>query len=324
MTELSAKHRLPALDVARGVAILCMASYHFSWDLEFFHYLDQGTVGSGFFKLYARLIASSFLFMAGISLFLSHGKSINWPKFGQRFGIIAGAAFAVSVVTWFAMPSGFIFFGILHQIAVASLFGLLVIRLPSPLLILAAVGALFVPEYLKNPFFDQPWLWWVGLSEALPRSNDYVPFFPWIAPFLLGLSAAKLLDHFRLIERFSSEAPLEKPVSKAFAFAGRHSLAIYLIHQPLLFGLVWCFAQINPAPPPNPETGYVKSCVAQCAQQDDEAFCTAFCTCTLQMLKSENLLTKLQSGAIDVKKDEGILRISGECTMLATEPGQQQ
>ena len=47
MSVATTKQRLHALDIARGVAILCMASYHFSWDLEFFHYLDQGTVGSG-------------------------------------------------------------------------------------------------------------------------------------------------------------------------------------------------------------------------------------------------------------------------------------
>lgn len=322
MTEATTKQRLRALDIARGVAILCMASYHFSWDLEFFNYLDQGTVGSGYFKLYARLIASSFLFMAGVSLFLSHGKGIQWRKFAQRFCAIAAAALAVSVVTWFAMPKTFIFFGILHQIALASLLGLIVIRLPIPFLLLAGIGALLAPNYLKDPFFDQPWLWWVGLSETLPRSNDYVPFLPWIAPFLFGLSAAKILDRLKLFERLHSSTKPQKPVGRALAFAGRHSLAIYLIHQPLLFGLVWCFAQILPAPPPNPEAGYVRSCVAQCTPQEGEAFCTAFCKCTLQMLKNENLLMKLQSGAIDVQKDENILRISGECTMLSAQPGQ--
>jgi len=141
MNDTPIRPRLRSLDIARGIAILCMASYHFSWDLEYFHYLEPGTVGSGFFRLYARAIASSFLFMAGFSLFLSHGTDIRWPQFWKRFAMIAGSALAVTIVTWFAMRDGFIFFGILHQIALASLIGLLALRLPAPLLFVAGFGS---------------------------------------------------------------------------------------------------------------------------------------------------------------------------------------
>ena len=324
MSDTPVKWRLPALDIARGIAILCMASYHFSWDLEYFHYLEPGTVGSGFFRLYARAIASSFLFMAGFSLYLSHGSGIRWDRFWKRFAMIAGSALAVTVVTWFAMPEGFIFFGILHQIALASLIGLAALHMPALILSAAGAAALFAPDYLRSPFFDQPWLWWVGLSQTIPRSNDYVPLFPWIAPFLFGLAVSKLLLTFRILEKFPLKETISNSVAKGFSWAGRHSLSIYLIHQPLLFGLVLGFAQVFPAPPPNPETGYFKSCEIQCSKQADEAFCAAFCECTLQRLKDEDLLTKLQSGAINVKKDDNIARISGECSMIAQTPGPQQ
>ena len=324
MSETPVRSRLPALDIARGIAILCMASYHFSWDLEYFHYLEPGTVGSGFFRIYARAIASSFLFMAGFSLFLSHGSAIRWEKFWKRFAMIAAAALAVTVVTWFAMPDGFIFFGILHQIALASLIGLAVLRLPSPILIVAGAAAFLAPDYLRSPFFDQPWLWWVGLSQTIPRSNDYVPLLPWIAPFLFGIAASKFLSSFQIFEKYPPKETLSNPVAKGFLWAGRHSLSIYLIHQPLLFGLVLGFAQVFPAPAPHPEAGYIKSCEIQCSRQADKEFCTAFCECTLQRLKEDDLLTKLQSGAINVKKDDNITRISGECSMIAQTPGTQQ
>ncbi|TKB32225.1 MAG: DUF1624 domain-containing protein, partial [Mesorhizobium sp.] len=63
--------RIVAIDVARGVALLAMASYHFTWDLEFFGYADPGLTAFGWWKFYARCIASTFLFLVGVSLFLA-------------------------------------------------------------------------------------------------------------------------------------------------------------------------------------------------------------------------------------------------------------
>jgi uncharacterized membrane protein len=315
--------RIPGLDMARGVAILCMASYHFSWDLEYFHYLEPGTTSSGLFWLYARLIASSFLFMAGASLSLGHGRGINGQKFLRRFAVIVAAALGITIVTSIAMPQGAIYFGILHQMALASLLGLFVLRWPSPVLILIGVVALALPSFARNPLFDEPWLLWVGLSETVPHSNDYVPLLPWIAPFLFGMASTKLLINSRFLEKFQSEKPVHHPVGRALTYAGRHSLTIYLVHQPLLFGLVWCIAQVAPAPPPNMEKAYVRSCETSCSAQQTEAFCTRFCTCTLDLLQADNLFEALQSGTIDIKKDEGIARISGACSMRAQQPDLQ-
>ena len=62
LTKPSLNMRIDGLDVARGVALIAMASYHFSWDLELFGYLTPGTASSGFLKLYARIIASRFVY----------------------------------------------------------------------------------------------------------------------------------------------------------------------------------------------------------------------------------------------------------------------
>ena len=60
--------RIEAIDLARGIALVAMAVYHFTWDLEFFGYLEPRTTAVGGWKLFARVIASSFLFLVGVSL----------------------------------------------------------------------------------------------------------------------------------------------------------------------------------------------------------------------------------------------------------------
>ena len=85
-TKQAGPRRIEWLDVARGAALIAMAVYHFTWDLEFFGYVLPGTTGFGAWKLFARCIASSFLFLVGISLVLAgrgHG-GLGTIHFGRR------------------------------------------------------------------------------------------------------------------------------------------------------------------------------------------------------------------------------------------------
>src|SRR5688572_17854068 len=222
------KGRIDAIDIARGVALVAMAVYHFTWDLEFFGYAPASMTAVGGWKLFARCIASSFLFLVGVSLFLGHAKGIRWRGFLRRLAMVAGAALAISVVTYIAVPSGFIFFGILHQIALASVLGLAFLRLPTVVTLIAAAAVIAAPHYLRSEFFDAPWWWWTGLSENRLRSNDYVPVFPWFGAVLIGIAAAKIAEQTGLFARL---ATLRAPKwSWPLVFGGRHSLAVYLIH----------------------------------------------------------------------------------------------
>lgn len=307
--------RITAIDAVRGIALIAMASYHFAWDLEFFGYLEPGTTGAGYWKLYARMIASSFLFLAGFSLVLGHYPTLRARSFAIRFAKIAGAALVITTATWFAFPQTFIFFGILHSIAAASLVGLLFLRLPVIITLLAAIAAFLAPQYLRSSLFDLPALWWVGLSETLPRSNDYVPLLPWLAPFLAGIAAARIALSRQWLNRpVASEG--QPPKWKAALIAGgRHSLAVYLLHQPLLIGLVYLFSLGFPAAKPDPIALRGAECVATCRQQDSERFCSAFCGCTLNKMLEESLFTAWNAGEIDGTTDERIARIAGQCTI---------
>ncbi|MGL4406180.1 MAG: heparan-alpha-glucosaminide N-acetyltransferase, partial [Notoacmeibacter sp.] len=182
--------RIDGLDVARGIALLAMASYHFTWDLELFGFLETGTASSGWLKYYARAIASTFLFIVGFSLVLATQTGIKWQPFLVRLAQVGVAALAISAATFYVMPSAWIFFGILHHIVLASIIGLLFARLHWAFSLLAAAMAFCLP-YLGLIETEAPWLTFVGLYSEQPNSNDFVPLFPWLAASLAGIAIAK-------------------------------------------------------------------------------------------------------------------------------------
>ena len=283
--------RVSVIDIARGVALVAMAIYHFAWDLEFFGYADPGMTAYGNWKLFARCIASSFLFLVGVSLVLAHAKGIRWPGYFRRLAMVSAAALAITVATWFAMPGTFIFFGILHQIALASVLGLAFLRLPAVLTLVIAALVIAAPNYLRSDAFNHPALLWIGLSTFNPRSNDFVPLFPWFGAVLTGIGVAGLALKAGLFERLARLQP--GAWSRPLSFFGRHSLAFYLIHQPVMISLVWAFAQIFPAPVETREVTFLKSCQRSCEQSRDTDFCSRYCVCMLDELQKDDSFDRL-------------------------------
>ncbi len=303
--------RLLWLDALRGLALIAMATYHFSWDLEFFGYLAPATSTTGFLRLYARAIASTFLFLAGFSLVLAHYPTLRLNAFLRRFAVILSAALTISAASWWFTPDAWIFFGILHSIALGSLIGLAFLRLPVVVTVLVALAALALPGFYRSSVFDTPLLWFTGLSDHMPRSNDYVPLFPWIGALLLGIAVARLLVDYNLLSRLT-----RLPDGPAWLrWGGRHSLTVYLLHQPVLIALVFAASHIMPPPALDPVQSYIGSCAPACEQQGNTpALCQAFCACTLERLQAQGLLAPLQSGAILPDQDERILALAAECT----------
>lgn len=268
-----------------------MAIYHFAWDLEFFGYAEPGMTAFGGWKLFARCIASSFLFLVGVSLVLAHAKGIRWAGFWKRLSMVAAAALAITAITWYATPNSFIFFGILHQIALASVLGLAFLRLPPLLTLVVAALVIAAPHYLRSAFFDQPLLLWVGLSTVPPRSNDFVPLFPWFGAVLIGIASAQFALKAGIFDRLARLQP--GAWSRPLSFFGRHSLAFYLIHQPVLISLVWAFSQVFPAPVETREVGFLKSCQVSCEQSRDTEFCSRYCVCMLDELQKDDSLDRM-------------------------------
>lgn len=224
-------NRLPALDIARTLALVSMVIFHLTFDLALFGFIDPGTMSQPIWYYFARMIAGSFLFLSGVSLWMAHGQGVRWPAFWTRFAKVATAAALVTLASIWLVPGGPIWFGILHAIAAASLLGLVALRLPWPVtLALAALifAAAWGPRF---PAFDPIWLVWTGLAESRPMMGDYVPLVPWAAPALAGIAAAKALR----LDQWRGTRP--SPLLHALTLPGRHSLIIYLVHQPILIGL---------------------------------------------------------------------------------------
>ena len=226
-----AQGRLFWLDASRTAALAAMIVFHFTYDLELFGFLSQGFTNNGIWPLFARAIAGTFIFLSGVSFVLAHGNGFRFQAWLKRFALIAAAAMVVSVATFFAFPDRFIYFGILHCIAASSILGALLLRAPAWGLIAGACLVLGVHNVAGAHVFVSPWMAWTGLSTVVRPSMDYLPLVPWLAPFLFGIASAKALPVRQLNFNIA-----RSPLAVWISWPGRHSLSIYLIHQPILLG----------------------------------------------------------------------------------------
>ncbi len=293
-----------------------MAIYHFSWDLAFHGYLDADVGGDLGWRLFARSIAASFLFLVGVSLVLAARRGLDRARFLRRLALVAAAAVAITVVTIFVFPQSYIFFGILHCIAVASVLALPFLRLPVVLVAATAAAFIAAPFFIAVPIFDHPALLWVGLGTYFPQSNDYVPLFPWFGAVLAGVAAA------RLALAYAPAAPEPPRAARAFVWAGRHSLAIYLIHQPLLFGLVALAAMLAPPAMTRDERNFLRAFVPACVDAgSDVALCQAAGTCLIDRLQQESLWGLLTRDGLDANGTGLYHAFANECFARAEAGG---
>ncbi len=284
--------RLHGLDLARGLALLAMVSYHLSWDLSWFGIVDWPVNEDGGWQTYARLIAGTFLFLAGISLTLAHASGIRWRAFWRREAVILMAAAAVSAGTWYALEANMVRFGILHCIAAASLLSLPFVRLPAFASVAAALLVFSLPFWAAGPAFDGPLWLWTGLGDPGFSSVDWVPLVPWAGATLLGVAAGHMLRRPGLREQASRWQP-RSAFGHLLCRGGRHSLAVYLIHQPVLFGSLWLVAASGVIED-RTSRDFQENCTLTCtAGGVEQPACARICSCTLTAMKSDGLWDKL-------------------------------
>lgn len=240
-----APRRIALLDLIRTAALAGMVAFHFSYDLLMFGLLPPLYGGTAFFYYHARIVAGGFIFLAGLGLWLAHPITIDWAKFARRFAKIAAAAALVTIATRVAMPDAYVYFGILHAIAAYSVIGLVFLRIPPFITAGFGLAVVFAGDALRATAFDAPLLKFLGLSTIPAYTIDFEPVFPWFGAFLLGIAAGKFGSRVGLWPRLAAWPAQRGTLLRCLIWPGQHSLAIYLIHQPVLIGLVWAIAQLR-------------------------------------------------------------------------------
>ncbi|KQC08199.1 MAG: hypothetical protein APR55_03140 [Methanolinea sp. SDB] len=229
------------IDISRGIAVVMMIIFHIVFDLNYFE-IAAVNVGSGFWRLFAGLTASLFLFLVGISLTLSGARAAAILtrreyilKFIRRGLFIMGLGAGITIITWLAVPEATIIFGILHLIGFSVMLAPIFLRLFWGNLL---AGVVLITAGLSGLLREGPcWLLWLGVHPLGFTSLDYTPLVPWLGVVLLGIFLGKVLypgglRRFGMVDATFSARPLME-------YLGRHSLLIYLLHQPVILLLLY-------------------------------------------------------------------------------------
>jgi uncharacterized membrane protein len=287
--------RLHALDIARGVALLAMVVYHLFWDLGYFGFYPVDVTQDPPWVAFQRLILSSFMILVGVGLVLGHGNGIRWRAFWRRFAMIAGAALLVTAGTFWLFPETFVYFGVLHAIALFSLMGLPFLFAPAWLSAGLGIAIITAAAFIRDPVFTERIWSWIGFWPVSPPVNDLVPVFPWFGVVLLGLSGSMMFRESGIFVRMAGW-PAPGPIGRAFAFAGRWSLLIYLLHQPLLLGLLTPMAQWVSNDAGQRAASFVQSCEVSCLGTGGQnRYCVAYCGCALEQVEGANLWDAIEN-----------------------------
>jgi uncharacterized membrane protein len=237
--------RLDTLDAVRGLAMVWMTVFHFCFDLNNAGVIQQNFLQDPVWTWQRTAILSLFLCCAGAGQALAHARGQSGWQFARRWLQIAAAAALVSLGSWFMFPGSYIYFGVLHAMAVM----LLITRLVAPLglgcglLGLAIIATHFIAGSAISIWAGAQFgvdmngrgLNWIGWVTRLPRTEDYVPLFPWLGVMLLGFA---FMQGWQSQPR-TGRLPLPAALTRRLAALGQWSLSYYLLHQPVLLGLLW-------------------------------------------------------------------------------------
>jgi len=235
------KNRYQIIDTLRGVAIVLMFIYHFCYDLNHFQFIYADFRTSPFWINFRILIVSLFLGLVGVSLVIATHHGIQPRKYLKRLVMILCCSLIVTISSWFIYPDSFIYFGILHFIAIASVVGLLFTRCYW-LNLVFGTGFILTAMLYSNALFNPKALNWIGLVSQKPVTEDYVPLFPWLGVVLIGMYLGKAVfvrnTPGSISASISGWHSTAAPI-KLLSWFGKHGLLIYMIHQPIFFALLY-------------------------------------------------------------------------------------
>jgi uncharacterized membrane protein len=230
--------------------MLWMTAFHFCFDLNHFGHIQQNFYLDPFWTWQRSAIVSLFLLCAGLGQAIAVAQGQSWPRFWRRWAQVVGCALLVTAGSWLMYPQSFIYFGVLHGMAVLLiiarlsahwgrwlwLLGALALALPwaaQPLL----AGALAPwAEHLNSPALN-----WLGLITRKPVAEDYVPVLPWLGLVWWGVAAGQWL----LTKSWLRQSQPLSGVGRQLATLGRWSLSYYMLHQPVLIGALMALAWVT-------------------------------------------------------------------------------
>lgn len=245
------KSRLYLLDTIRGFAILGMIFIHVSYDLPMIFGFYPEYLSSFWYAVFCQTVRITFIFLSGYCAFL--GKHTL-----KRGLIVSAAGLVITIVTVIAKFDEPIYFGVLTLIGASMIlsvpFKRVVTKKNAPVFFFVSL-TLFIATlhifngyfgFVKHPVFFFPDAWYkitnpvllyplafIGFPGKTFVSSDYFPLMPWFFLFMAGFS----------FYGWCGDVLKEKAVMKLrlepMAFLGRYSLYVYLIHQPLLLGILY-------------------------------------------------------------------------------------
>ncbi len=248
------KERIHLIDELRGVAIIFVVFYHLFYNLETVGGIDLGFFNTPWFGTVRYVNTALLVLLSGISCNFSRS---NLKRGAVCFLIGCG----ITAVTYFFLPQFLILFGVLHMFGLCMLlYGLLrpLLDKISPVIGILAGLFLFITMWnvptgyitlfgfridLPYQLYSTFYLFPLGFPGTGFYSADYYPLIPWFFMFLTGGFLGVFIKEKRLppYMDFLYDGRIH---SRFLAFTGRHTLLIYLIHQPLLFGAVYLLANI--------------------------------------------------------------------------------
>lgn len=243
--------RFDRLDALRGVAIMWMTIYHFCFDLNHFGWIKQDFYHDPFWTWQRSCIVSLFLLCAGAGQAVALHQGQTWSRFGRRWAQVAACALLVSASSYLMYPQSWIYFGVLHGIAVM----LLVVRWTAhwgvwlwPLGALA-IASKFIASYAVSiwanlQFLNEKSFSILGWVSKLPITEDYVPIFPWLGVMWWGVAAAQWM----LVHRRHAITGSLLPAGKGLAWLGTWSLSWYMLHQPVMIGALSILKKLGVSP----------------------------------------------------------------------------
>ena len=239
----SSRRRIEIIDALRGLSVVLMVIHHLLYNIWIFLDGPRWLFTNPVFDVLHYIFAGLFIFLSGVSSRFSRDN-----KKRGAFVLIFAVIITYITVRIINMP---IWFGILHLLGFSMVFyGLtykiwnFIPKIIAPVIYIAgiifSVYALSYMQLTSDIVWIRDGLWIMGWRQVGYVSRDYFPILPWIFVFLLGTWAGWYIRERKLPSRFYSIKP------PFFPAVGRKALFIYLLHQPVLYGLVmlWLYYRV--------------------------------------------------------------------------------